>query len=125
MASNTAPVGGNVTVRCDADMISAEGAITCMFDEYSHTMARAADGTPYGTESYAVGFVDGTFVHTKSLDLAKLNKLRGATITVVLASGRSGTLREALLVSASEVDSSKGTVKLRWEGVGAWDPNPA
>ena len=118
----TEVAGGVVYVKADGIQLSAEGTVTVMFSKEKREGKAAMDGRVVRSRTPLVPYVEGTYYLTASTDIEALEAIETADVKVELASGKTGTLRNAYACGEAEVDSSAGTFKLRFEGsAGIWD----
>ena len=102
-------------------MVNGE-AVRCM-GEFTHRPSVPKRSAVVGTnevtgysEEIQVPFIEGALTDSKNLSLTDFFNITDATITLVLANGKTFVLTEAFYAGSAEVKSKESEVNLRFEG---------
>jgi hypothetical protein len=113
---------GIAFIRAGSKQLSAKGSLNVKLQDYERSVEVDALGGVHVTKKVAVCYVDGTFYLRDSDETKDIEaQAENVAVTVQMASGRTGTLRDGTLVGEIVVNTEEGTFNARWEGVGAWD----
>ncbi|MEP3245103.1 MAG: phage tail tube protein [Sneathiella sp.] len=119
MADNTA-IGGTAYIKADGKQFSLAGSMTVMLDSEEREMQAGLSGIAGYNVTHIVPYIEGEFYDTTELSMEDLSNMTNVTITVELANGKVGTLRNAVNKGANEVDG-EGKFTTRFEGMeGFW-----
>jgi len=110
-------IGGLATVRADGQQYALRGDFVVSPSPTERTGVAGMDGTHGFTEAHRVQFISGTISTTPDLSIEDLQNVTEATVQADLINGRSYVLRQAWTKSAFEINTSAGTIAVRWEGI--------
>lgn len=114
-------VAGKMFVKINGDQLAMGGTFSCNFTPELREAVTGLSGIVGYKETPEVPYVEGDCYYTTDIDLAAIHALTDATITVELANGKVGVLRNAWSASRHEVDTAEGTFPVRFEGLsGDW-----
>jgi len=110
-------VGGILFLKVDGELFQAKGEFTYNINPVKRESVVGADGVHGFKEEPKAMFIEGAVTDSDELDLAKLQAVRDATVTVELANGKVIVLREAFYAADGDVTSSEGEIQVRFEGI--------
>ena len=110
-------IGGLATVRADGRQYALRGDFVISPSPTERTGVAGMDGTHGFTEMHRVQFISGTISTTQDLSIEDLAAITDATVQADLVNGKSYVLRQAWTKSAFEINSTAGTIAVRWEGI--------
>lgn len=114
-------VAGTVFVKADGQQISLSGSVNAMLFTVEREGLTGPGGPVGFKENNIVPFIEVEAFNTDKTDIEAIHKAEDVTVTVELASGHVGTLRNAWSATAPVIDAVEGKTSLKWEGLdGEW-----
>jgi predicted heme/steroid binding protein len=107
--------GGKISFTIDGEIYDAKGEFSYGLGTGKKTAIVGADRTHGFKEEPQVAFIEGKITDRTTLDLAKLAKITGATVTLELANHKAITLREAWYAGDAVGHSDEGEIDVRFE----------
>lgn len=108
--------GGIIQVQVNGVMYEAKG-------DWSYNLGRpmreaivGADAVHGFKETPQVGFIEGAVTDSGGLDLNALTTIEDATVTLVVANGKTIVLRSAWYAGEGTVTTGEGEIGVRFEG---------
>jgi Phage tail tube protein len=111
--------GGIIQVQVNGVLQDAKGAFTYNLGRPMRSAVVGADGVHGFTEKPQVAFIEGEVTDRGSLDLAALVTTEGATVTLILANGKTIVLRDSWYASEGTGNTEEGNIGVRFEGKSA------
>ena len=109
-------IGGTATVLANGKPYPLRGSFIVSPSPSERTGVAGMDGVHGFTEQERVPFISGVLSTLSTLTVAELDAMTGVTVQCDLANGKSYVLSRAWTHSAHEIDTSAGSVAVRWEG---------
>ncbi|WP_407529435.1 phage tail tube protein [Methylobacterium oryzisoli] len=109
-------IGGTAVVRANGQQYPLKGDFVVSPSPTQRTGVAGMDGVHGYTEAYRLPFIAGTLSTLGELSIEELANITDATVQADLNNGRSYVLHEAFTTSAFEINTSAGSVAIRWEG---------
>lgn len=113
MANATA---GSATLSVDGRNYLLQGSFRWSPSNKSRETLVGMDGIHGYKEMPATPFMSATLRDSDGLSVADLNAMTRVTVTAQLANGKTIVGRGMWAVGVQEVDSTEGTIDVRWEG---------
>jgi hypothetical protein len=110
-------VGGTATLTVDGQAYLLRGAFKYSAVTVKRETKSGQDKVHGFTEMPTPGMISGTLSDSGDLTVADFNSMRGVSISVELANGKTVIGSGMWTVDAQEVDSEEGTFDVKWEGV--------
>lgn len=110
---------GILFIKVDGALYDAKGNFTYNLGKPKREAIVGADATHGFKEMPQVAFVEGEFTDSAQLDLDKLLKIDGATVTLELANGKVAVFREAWFAGEGNVQTEEGNIAVRFEAKSA------
>lgn len=110
-------IGGIATVRANGQQYALRGDFVVSPSRIQRTGQAGMDGVHGFTATHRVPFIAGTLSTLADLSLEDLEALDDATVQADLLNGKSYVLRNAWTTAAFEINTSAGSVAVKWEGV--------
>jgi len=110
---------GTIFLKTDGVQHDVKGSFTYNLGSPKRTAILGHDGVHGYSELPQTPFIEGEITDRADLDLAALEKLDNATVTLELANGKVIVLREAWFASEGDVETEAANIKVRFEGKSA------
>jgi hypothetical protein len=124
--STTKPIGGYGDVSYNGNVLPFLGSLTWNFQQFKSTAVAGRDGRIHGSRlEPSVPYIEGEFSFDGSYTTAALEAIADATISVTLATKMQLVLRGAKVAGEIAPEGDDGKVKLRFEGTGGDELQPA
>jgi len=117
MADTSRLVGGTAYLSVDGQSYLLTGDLKWSPSVVKRETVTGMDGVHGYKETPITGHVSGTFRDTSSLTVADFNAMTNVTVTIELNNGKMVVGRNMWTVDSQEVDSTEGTVEVKWEGM--------
>lgn len=112
-------VSGLLYVRVDGVQRNAIGNWTYNLGSPKREAVVGMDRVHGYKEMPQVAFIEGEITDQKDLDLAALQALEDATLTLELANGKTIVLRDAWYAADGDVGTENANIQVRFEGLSA------
>lgn len=112
-------IGGIIFFKVDGAQFSAKGEFSYNLGVPKKTMVAGSDSIHGFKEEPQVPYIEGAVTDNDELDLAALQSVRDATVTLQLANGKVVVLEFAVYASDGVVTTSEGQIEARFEGLRA------
>jgi len=106
---------GRIFVKVDGTQYDAKGDFTYGLGLPKRESIVGSDGVHGYKETPQVPFIEGAFTDSSSLDLATLQQIDNATVTLELANGKIVVLSNAWYASEGNVSTGEGEIPVRFE----------
>lgn len=106
---------GRIFVKVDGTQYDAKGDFTYGLGLPKREAIVGSDGVHGYKETPQVPFIEGVFTDSSSLDLATLQQIDNATVTLELANGKIVGLSNAWYASEGNVSTGEGEIPVRFE----------
>ena len=106
-------------LRIDGTQYDARGSFTYSLGPPKREAIVGPDGVHGYKEMPQVPYIEGEIVDARDLDLAALQGVTEATVTLELATGKSVVLRDAWYAADGTVGTEDANVQVRFEGLSA------
>jgi Phage tail tube protein. len=114
-------IAGQVFFKVDGSQYSVAGSVTVSLGNTSKEALVGHTGVDGFKVLPKAPFIECQFRDFPDIDLNKVERLQGVTVTVELKGGKNGVLRDASQVNALELNTEDGTYTVRFEGKsGEW-----
>ncbi len=110
-------IGGIISFKVDGTSFFAKGDFTYRVNPTKKEMIVGSDKTHGYKETPQVQYIEGAITDRSNLDLAAMQAIVDATVTLDLANGKTIVLRQACYASEGEVSTAEGEVAVRFEGM--------
>lgn len=111
--------GGIIQVATNGVVRDAKGAFDYALGTPKRDTVVGSNGVHGFTETPQVPFIEGAITDSADLDLKALFVLEDATVTLVLANGKTIVLRNAWYAGEGTANTEQGEVAVRFEGLSA------
>ncbi len=108
--------GGIIQLQCNGEMYDCKGAFTYNLGQAKRDAVVGSDAVHGFTEKPQVAFIEGAITDRGTLDLEALVTMTEATVTLLLANGKTVTLRDAWYAGEGTGNTEEGEIPVRWEG---------
>ena len=112
-------IAGTLSFSINATVYNAAGDFTYDLGKPKREMLVGPDRVHGYKETPKVPFIEGDLRDYKDLDVATLQMLDNASITLEVANGKIITLSGAVFTGDGTVSTADATIKCRFEGVSA------
>lgn len=109
-------IAGLVFLKVDGTQYSLRGDLVCSLSEFEYEGIAGQDGVHGRKEMPRVPYIEGTLSDSGGLDINSLSKIENATVQAELVTGKTAILREAYVQNALELNTTEGTIQVRFEG---------
>ena len=106
---------GRIFVKVDGKQYDAKGDFSYSLGLPKREAIVGADGVHGYKETPQVSFIEGAFTDSTDLDLATLQQIDNATVTLELANGKIVVLSNAWYASEGNVSTGEGEIPARFE----------
>lgn len=106
---------GRIFVKVDGTQYDAKGDFSYGLGLPKREAIVGADGVHGYKETPQVPFIEGAFTDSSDLDLATLQQIDNATVTLELANGKIVVLSNAWYASEGNVSTGEGEIPVRFE----------
>lgn len=106
---------GRIFVKVDGTQYDAKGDFTYVLGLPKREAIVGSDGVHGYKETPQVPFIEGAFTDSSALDLATLQQIDNATVTLELANGKIVVLSNAWYASEGNVSTGEGEIPVRFE----------
>lgn len=117
--ANTNRRSGTIYLRIDGTQYDARGSYTYSLGPPKREAIVGPDGVHGYKEMPQVPYIEGEIVDASDLDLAALQAVTEATVTLELATGKSVALRDAWYAADGTVGTEDANIQIRFEGLSA------
>jgi hypothetical protein len=112
----TKTVGGLIQFKVNGQLYPAKGDFTFNPGAPKRETVIGSDA-PHGVkETPQVPFIEGEVTDTGELDMMELRRMKGATVYLELANGKSFVLRDACYAGDGTQHTEEGNMDVRFEG---------
>jgi hypothetical protein len=111
--------GGIIQVQVGGVMQEAKGTFTYGLGTPKRDTVVGADGVHGFKETPQVAFLEGAFTDRASLDAKALLETEDATVTLVLANGKTVVFRDAWYAGEGTISTDEGEIGVRFEAKSA------
>lgn len=116
---STARRAGTLFLQINGEIYDALGDFSYNLGEPKRETIVGADRVHGFSETPQAPFIEGKVTDRRTLDLRKLLRLEGATVTLKLAGGKTVVLRDGWYCGSGDVAANKAEVEVRFEGLSA------
>lgn len=109
-------IGGRARVIINGTQYPLKGDLTIMSGSTTRTSVVGIDGYHGVSETPAASWMEFTLSDLPTIDIANIQDLVDATITIQLDNGKQAVLRNAAQVNAIELSQQDGQYAVRFEG---------
>lgn len=111
--------GGIIQVQINGEVIEVVGSWSHDLGGPVREAQVGSDGVVHGfKETTAVGFIEGEIRDSRTLNVAALRRITGATVTMDLPNGKTFVLRDAFAAGPWQGSTEEGVLAARFEGSG-------
>lgn len=110
-------VGGVAFLKVDGAQYLLRGELIVSIDPFVRTGVAGQDSVHGYTEAPRVPFISATLTDTGGLSLQQLQRITCSTVTVELNNGKVYILRDAWTAEARELNTTEGSMAVRFEGM--------
>jgi hypothetical protein len=107
---------GTITLKVNGGVLDAKGSFTYNLGIPLKKMIPGADRVHGAFSTVQVPFIEGVVTDDEDLDLAALQGVMNATVTLDLANGKTILLSGACYAGEGNVTTEQGEIAVRWEG---------
>ena len=107
---------GILYLKVNGEQLYARGDFTYNVAGIKRETHKGVDGHFGYTESPTVAYIEGELSNHKELDTRYVANITDATLTLELDIGKTIILYDAAQVGNGDVNATKGTMKIRFEG---------
>lgn len=111
-------LGGIISVKVDGRIYQAKGDFTYNPGKPKRDPIIGSDGQHGYKETPQVGFIEGAFTDSQTLDVPSLLEITNATATIELANGKMFVLRNSYYAGEGTINTAEGEIGVRFEGRG-------
>ncbi len=111
--------GGTIQFSVDGVLQDAKGSFSYNLGRPKREAIVGADAVHGYMEKPQVAFIEGEITDRGSLDLAALQGVTNASVTLELANGKVIALRDAWYAAEGTGHTEEGNVEVRFEGISA------
>lgn len=108
-------VGGTIQVSINGRVYSPKGAFTYRTNKKKKEGMVGANTVEGYVEKPLIPFLEGEITDSKSLKLDDLYNIEDATITLVLANGKTIVFEHAWFAADGDVSTEEGNIQVRFE----------
>src|SRR4029453_4192162 len=113
-------VGGVAFLKVDGFQYLLRGHLTIEFQSYERTEVVGQDGMHGYTEAPHADFISATITDMGTLSLDQLGAVTCSTVTAELHNGKVAILRDAFTTDLRPLNTSEGSITVKFVGVGEW-----
>lgn len=110
---------GIIYLKVDGRIYDAKGNFTFNLGKHKREGIAGADKVHGFKEAVQVPFIEGEITDKSDLDLATLQNIEDATVTLELATGKTVVLKQAWYAADGDVGTEEGNIQVRFEGMEA------
>jgi hypothetical protein len=120
MANANCPVvAGVVYLRVDGRQLRARAEIKVSMATFEREAVIGQDGVHGYIERPAVAYIEGKITDSPDLAIEQLQAMCNVSVTVELLNGKTYVLRNAWCSKANPLDTTDGSIEIRFEARGA------
>jgi hypothetical protein len=116
-------LAGVIQLQVNGELFDAKGAFSYNLGLPKREAIVGADRVHGYKEMPQVAFIEGETTDRGALDLGKLVKMTGVTVTLQLANGKVIVLRDGWFAGEGTGNTEEGNIALRFEGASAQEIN--
>ena len=114
-------VAGTAFFLIDGIRFSAKGNFSAALTDIERESVMGLDGYHGFKEMHVPVFIEGDITDKSDIDIDALNRADNATVTIELANGKTGVMRNAVQINQLALGVDEGEITLRFEGPnGEW-----
>lgn len=117
--SNPNRRAGIIYFKVDGKTYDAKGNFTYNLGRPKREGMAGADRVHGFKEAVQVPFIEGEITDKNDLDLAALQAIEDATVTLELATGKTVVLKQAWYAADGDAQTEEGNIQVRFEGMEA------
>lgn len=109
-------VAGVAFLKADGQQFALRGNMTVSMGSVERETVTGQDGVHGYTEKPMAPFIEADITDSGGVSIEAIERITRATVTAELANGKVYVLREAWVMKAPELNTTDGTMSVRFEG---------
>lgn len=110
-------VGGVISFKVNGQKYDARGDFKYNLGIPTREAVVGEDGVHGFKEIPVAPYISGTITDNEGLDVATLQKVKDATVTLALKNGKTIVLSEAFFSGESEIEAAEGKIPFKFNGI--------
>lgn len=112
-------IGGTIQVTINGKVYSPKGEFTYRINKKKREGMTTAVDVPGYIETPLIPFLEGEITDSKNLDVQALQEVEDATITLLLANGKTVVFEHAWYAADGDIGTQEGNIQVRFEAKSA------
>jgi hypothetical protein len=110
-------VGGIISFKVNGKKYDARGDFKYSLGNPTREAIVGEDGVHGFKEMPVAPYISGTITDNQDLDVATLQKVSDATVTLALKNGKTIILSEGFFAGESEIEAAEGKIPFKFSGI--------